>query len=337
MIVHSERYAEHNQEFHPENSQRLKVVMNYLTKKDVFERVPLIEPTKASRDDILRVHTRDHYRMVEEASLSGREMLDADTYVNLKTFEVAHLTAGGVLTCVDSVLEDYEASFALIRPPGHHATADKAMGFCIFNNVAIGAAYAIKKHRVGRVAILDYDVHHGNGTQDIFYQDPKVLYVSLHQSPFYPGTGSIEEIGEGKGAGYTINMPLPPTTGDGSYLKVLSEIAFPIIKQFDPQLIFVSSGYDSHHSDPLGGMNLTTMAYQGISQGLKELGKKVVFTLEGGYNTSALSESIYASISPFYDLPFEGEEPLEEDNRVSSYVESKIVAAKNLFSNYWGF
>jgi len=337
MIVYSEKYADHNQEFHPENSQRLKEVMKYLTKKDVFEQIPLEAPKKASREDILRVHTRDHYLGIEEACHSGKEMLDADTYVSPNTFEVAHLAAGGVITCVDGVYEDYKSSFALVRPPGHHATMDRAMGFCIFNNVAVGAAYAIKKLGAERVAILDYDVHHGNGTQDIFYQDPKVLYVSLHQSPMYPGTGSPDEVGEGKGEGFTVNLPLPPSIGDSNYLKVASEVAFPIIDQFDPEVIFVSCGYDSHNSDPLGGMNLTTRAYMEISQSLRNTGKKVVFTLEGGYNLSALAKSIYASLTPFFDLPYEGEESIAEDPRVTSYVESKITAAKNLFSDYWAF
>ncbi|MFQ5815569.1 MAG: histone deacetylase [Candidatus Hydrothermarchaeaceae archaeon] len=337
MIVYSERYLEHNQEFHPENSQRLKVVMNYLTKKDVFERVPLLEPVKAGKDDVLRVHTKDYYLDVEEASLRGNEMLDVDTYVNPATFDVALLAAGGVLTCVDKAFEGYETSFALIRPPGHHATSERAMGFCIFNNVAIGAAYAIKKHGVERVAILDYDVHHGNGTQDIFYQDNRVLYISLHQSHLYPGTGSAEEFGEGRGAGYTINMPLPPMVGDRSYLKVISEIAFPVIKQFDPEMIFVSAGYDSHHSDPLGGMNLTTACYREISGSLWDMRKKVIFALEGGYNTSVLAKAIYASISAFFDLPFEAEETMDENRGIASYVDSKITTAKNMLSNYWSF
>ncbi len=337
MIVYSEKFLEHNMEFHPENNQRLKAVMNYLTKKDVFEKVPLIEPSAAGREDILRVHTKDYYSSVKETSLRGGGMLDADTYVNPATFEVALLAAGGVVLCVDKAFGGYDASFALVRPPGHHATSDRAMGFCIFNNAAVGAAYTIKKHGVERVAILDYDVHHGNGTQEIFYRDPKVLYMSLHQTPLYPGTGAVEEVGEGRGAGYTINMPLPPKVGDKSYMKVMSEIAFPILKQFDPDIILVSAGYDSHHSDPLGGMNLTTTCYREISQALASMRKKVVFVLEGGYNVSALAEGVYASISPFFDMLFEAEKSIEEDPRVTSYVSSKIVAAKNVFSNYWSF
>lgn len=337
MIVYSEKFLEHNMEFHPENNQRLKSVMNYLTKKDVFENVPLLEPHTAGREDILRVHTRDYYSIIKETSLRGGGMLDADTYVNPATFEVALLAAGGAVLCVDKAFEGYKACFALVRPPGHHATSDKAMGFCIFNNAAVGAAYAIKKHGAQRVAILDYDVHHGNGTQEIFYRDPRVLYVSLHQTPLYPGTGALEEVGEGRGLGYNINMPLPPKVGDKSYFKAMSEIAFPIIKQFDPDIIFVSAGYDSHHSDPLGGMNLTTGCYYEISQALSKMKKMVVFVLEGGYNITALAEGIYATISPFFDLPYEMEKPIEEDPRMTSYVASKITVAKNILSNYWSF
>jgi acetoin utilization deacetylase AcuC-like enzyme len=335
MIVYSEKYLEHNQEFHPENSQRLKAVMNYLTKEDVFERVPLLEPIKAGRNEILSVHTKEYYSRIEEASLRGTGMLDVDTYVNPATFDVALLAAGGVLTCVDKAFGDYDISFALIRPPGHHATSDKAMGFCIFNNVAIGTVYAMKKYGAQRIAILDYDVHHGNGTQEIFYKSANVLYVSLHQSHLYPGTGATEEIGEGQGTGYTINIPLPPMIGDKSYLRVISEIALPIIKEFNPNVIFISAGYDSHHSDPLGGMNLTTSCYAEVSRMLKDLGKRIVFALEGGYNTSFLPKAIYASISPLFDLPFGAEEQAEEDDRITSYVESKITVAKRTLSNYW--
>ncbi|MEE8168795.1 MAG: histone deacetylase [Candidatus Hydrothermarchaeales archaeon] len=337
MIVYSEKYLGHNQEYHPENNQRLKAIMNHLTREDVFEKVPLLEPYAAREEDILRVHTRDYYQQMESLSLEGEGMLDADTYLTEDSFSVALLAAGGLMTCVDKAFEGYDFSFALIRPPGHHATQDKAMGFCIFNNVAVGASYAIKKYNLDRVFILDYDVHHGNGTQDIFYSDPKVCYLSLHQHPFYPGTGSAEEVGDGKGEGYTVNIPLPPMICDESYLRAFREIAVPILEQFEPQLIIVSAGYDSHHDDPLGGMKLSTKCYYEISNKLRETNCKVIFALEGGYNLKVLPASVYATIAPLFHLPVGLEETIEEDKRITDYVDSKIAAYKRELSRYWSF
>ncbi len=337
MIIYSEKYLEHNQEYHPENNRRLKTAMNFLTREDVFERVPLMEPKAAGMEDVLRAHSRGYYESMEGLSHEGSSMLDADTYVNENSFSVALLAAGGVMTCVDKALEGYEASFAMVRPPGHHATRDKAMGFCIFNNAAIGVRYAMEKHGLERICVLDYDVHHGNGTQEIFYSDPRALYISMHQYPLYPGTGSAEEVGEGNGEGYTINMPLPPMVCDGSYLRVFREIAMPILEQFDPQLVIVSAGYDSHRLDPLGGMNLSTRCYYEISKELKERRYKLVFTLEGGYNLDALAHSIHATLAPLFDIPVELEESTSEDGRVASYVDSKMTASKRELSKYWSF
>ncbi len=337
MIVYSEKYLLHNQDYHPENNRRLKAIMGLLTKRDVFERVPLLEPTKAHREDILRVHSREYYNMIEELSTRGSGMLGPDTYIDRDTFAVALLAAGGVKTCVDKVFEGYGSAFALVRPPGHHATQDSGMGFCIFNNVAVGAAYARSKYRLDRIAVLDYDAHHGNGTQEMFYDDSRVLYISLHQQPLYPGTGSVEEVGAGRGEGYNINIPLPPMVCDQSCLKAYREIAQPILKQYKPQLILVSAGFDSHRDDPMAGMKLSTNCYYEISKDLMALKSKLVFSLEGGYSPNALANSILSAISPLFDVPCEPEEPSAEDERITSYVNSKITAAKNAFSKYWEF
>ncbi len=337
MIVYSEKYLLHNQEFHPENNQRLKAIMGLLTKRDVFEKVPLLEPVRAHREDILRVHSRDYYNRIEELSARGSGSLDPDTYIDRDTLAVALLAVGGVKTCIDKVFEGYESAFALVRPPGHHATRDGGMGFCIFNNVAAGASYAKSKHRLDKIAILDYDVHHGNGTQDMFYDDPGVLYVSIHQQPLYPGTGSPEEVGAGRGEGYNINVPLPPMVCDRSYLRAYHEIVRPILEQYKPRLTMVSAGFDSHRDDPLAGMKLSTNCYYEISKDLKALKSKLVFSLEGGYNLAALANSVLSAVSPLFDLPFEAEAPSSEDDRITSYVNSKITATKNLLSKYWEF
>lgn len=337
MIVYSEKYLEHNREYHPENNQRLKTTMNLLTKKDVFEKVPLIEPEYAKREDILRIHTQEHFEMVRDISKKGGEIVGPETYLTEKSFGIAMLSAGGVITCIDRCFEGYPHSFALIRPPGHHAESNAAMGFCIFNNIAVGARYAIEKYNLGKVFILDFDVHHGNGTQKIFYSDPRVLYLSLHQYPLYPGTGDINETGEGEGEGFTINVPLPPKTCDFSYLKVFDEIVIPVLRRYQPDLILVSAGYDAHYMDPLGGMTLSPRCYYELAKRLKQSAESgIIFALEGGYNLDALADSVYATLAALFD--FEEEEwgkPMEEDKRVTDYIDSRINAVKRISSRHW--
>lgn len=334
MIIYTEEYLLHDSEYHPENKNRLRSVMNFLTKMDVFEKMPMVEPRRAGDRDILRVHTDEHLNLIKAADREGG-LIDADTYLSKGSFEIAMLAAGGAMTCVDLFLEGYKYNFAMIRPPGHHAEPDRPMGFCLFNNVAIGAKYAIDEHQVERIFVLDFDVHHGNGTQKIFYSSDDVLFFSLHQHPLYPGSGMVEEIGTGKGEGYTINIPLPAGIRDASYLRVINEIAAPIIKEFDPQLIFVSAGYDGHFSDPLGGMALSKDCYYEISRALKQSNAGIIFSLEGGYNLQALAESVYSSIAPFIDVEMECKEPQPEDETITNYVDSKIIAAKKRLHEYW--
>jgi acetoin utilization deacetylase AcuC-like enzyme len=327
MIVYSEKYLEHNKEYHPENNQRLRSIMNLLTKKDVFEKVPLVEPYAAREEDILKVHTKEHLEFIK--AFSGR-MVDADTYVTNNSYETALLAAGGILTCVDSY-RDYDYSFALVRPPGHHAETNRAMGFCLFNNVAMGARHAMDKFGLKRIFILDFDVHHGNGTQEIFHSTPEVLFFSIHQHPLYPGTGSLEESRR-----HIIDVPFPPGTADDSYLRAIDEIAMPVMREFKPELVFISAGYDGHYSDPLGGMNLTSRCYYEISKRLVQDKIRAIFTLEGGYNLDALARSVYASMTPIFGLEEEPlEESLKEDERVTEYINSKLRVAKKRISEYW--
>lgn len=336
MIIYSEQYLEHTQDSHPENKNRLRRTMSLLTKKNVFDNVALIEPEPAENEDVLRVHTSQHMNLIKELSFKGGGMLGPDTYITERSFDIAMLSAGGLITALKQ--DEYKYAFALVRPPGHHATSDEAMGFCIFNNIAICARYAVEKLGKKRIFILDFDVHHGNGTQDIFYNDPSVLFTSLHQYPLYPGTGRIDEIGSEEGEGYTINIPLPPKITDNYYLKVLDEIVFPVLEEFDPELILVSSGYDSHYDDPLGDMCLSSRAYYNISKRLKRLGIKTIFTLEGGYNLDALSNSIYATMSPIFDLEEDFfDNPLEDDERLADYITNRIGSVKEIHSDYWNF
>jgi acetoin utilization deacetylase AcuC-like enzyme len=297
-IVWDERYAQHDTGNHPEGPDRIDTVVGYLRTTDLWPRIVEIKPTKADEGEVLRVHTRGHLETIRRAAeLRGGEWLDADTYVSAQSFEIALLALGGVL---DS-LGQWQAGrvpFALIRPPGHHATPDRAMGFCLFNNVAI-AARRLLAEGYERVAIVDWDAHHGNGTQAAFVADREVLYVSLHQWPLYPGTGWLDECGVGDGEGFTVNIPLPSGSDDGDYAHAFAAVVEPIIEQFAPQAILVSAGFDSHVDDPLASMSLTEDGYAHMALRLLELSRqhcdeRLALALEGGYDRSALSHSVVA-------------------------------------------
>ncbi len=298
-VVRDERYLEHVPlGYHPETEKRLEVLYSLLEEPDMRGRFVPISPRPATKQEIGLIHTPRYVDMV--ASTSGQEctMLDPDTYACGKSYETALLAAGGILAAVDSVMAgNVENAFALIRPPGHHAEASRAMGFCLFNNVAIGAAYALKRHRLQRTIIIDWDLHHGNGTQHSFYSERNVLYFSTHQYPYYPGTGHFNETGEGAGQGFTVNVPLPTGPGDAEYARIFEEVLEPVALQYGPQMIFVSAGFDIYYDDPLGGMKVTPPGFANLARIVLEFAEKtcggrVVFVLEGGYHLDGLRDSV---------------------------------------------
>jgi len=330
MIFYSDEYLRHDLPGHPENNERLKGIVQFLREQDVFSKVGLAPPTSASEEDILRVHTKAHLERMRDIAKKGT-VVDGDTYYTPATYETAMLAAGGVQSCLEG---EVKQAFALVRPPGHHATKDKAMGFCIFNNVAIAAAKA-RETGVKRIAILDFDLHHGNGTQAIFYKDD-ILYISLHQWPHYPGTGTIEELGDGKGKGYTINIPLPGGVADHSYLLALRELVFPVLKDFSPHLLLASAGYDAHYADPLGGLRLSTNIYRTIAEEVMALSKKTVFSLEGGYNLVALQRSVYASMQGLFGLAGGNlDEVQTEEQGITEHVKTQLDKIRKNVSEYW--
>ncbi|PKM79925.1 MAG: histone deacetylase [Firmicutes bacterium HGW-Firmicutes-13] len=302
-IVYDDRYLLHETGMHPERKERLKSIVSFLEKKGVLDKLEMIEPRKAAVEEIQYAHTRDYIDEVESYCAKGYNALDMDTIISKNSYEVALLSAGGSITAVDKVMKgELDNVFAFIRPPGHHAEPRRGMGFCLFNNAAIAAYHAMKEYNLERILIVDWDVHHGNGTQLIFYHDPRVLYFSIHQSPAYPGTGMVDEVGAGKGEGYTINVPVPPSTGDNDYELILREILVPVCDEYKPQLIIVSSGQDAHQNDPLAGMVLSSQAYGMMSGIMKEIadkycGGKVVLLLEGGYNLNALAEAVFSILN----------------------------------------
>jgi len=285
------------------------------------ERLPC-EP--AGEDALLRVHTREYVGRLRELSDAGGGHLDPDTALGPGSFEVAALVSGAACAAVDSALAG-EAAFAVARPPGHHAGAGYAMGFCLFNHVAVAAAHA-RSLGVGRVAVLDWDVHHGNGTQDVFYADGEVLYLSVHRSPFYPGTGEAEEAGEGEGRGFTVNVPLPGRSGEDDYAAAFAGILVPVLREYGPELLIVSAGYDAHAADPLGGMGLEADSFAQfaalLSAACREMGAPPpAFVLEGGYDLDALSRSVTATVRGAYEVPpgweYEGGVGLVEESRAA--------------------
>ena len=301
-LVYSEKYLEHKPSGgHPERPERLKAIVDSLRLAKLWgtPNVRVLEPKPAEREDIELVHDAEHIKLVEHLSKPERP-LDADTPVRRNTFELALLAAGGTIDAGRAVLSG-EASnaFALVRPPGHHASRARGGGFCYFNNLAVMIERMKREFKLRRIFVLDFDAHHGNGTQDIFYEDPSVLFLSLHQNPLtlYPGTGFVHELGSGGGKGYTVNVPMPPRSGDAEYMGVMEEIFVPLTEQFKPELFAVSAGFDAYADDPLTQLQLSTLAYGWLTRFVVEQAERlckgrVVFVLEGGYVLDALAEGV---------------------------------------------
>jgi acetoin utilization deacetylase AcuC-like enzyme len=280
---------------HPERPERLDAVRSGLQESGLEARLRLAAPRDATPAELLRVHSRAHVARV--AATAGRTArFDADTQAGPHSYAAALRAAGATVEAVDRVLDgEADRAFCAVRPPGHHAEADRAMGFCLFNNVAVGAAHALGRG-LERVIVVDWDVHHGNGTQNMFYHDARLLYVSSHEFPFYPGTGALDEVGEGRGRGFTANLPMPAGLGDAEYARVYREIVEPIGRAFDPQLVLVSVGFDPYVADPLAGMRITERGFAEMTDVCLSIAagaaaSRAVFVLEGGYDLDGIARS----------------------------------------------
>jgi acetoin utilization deacetylase AcuC-like enzyme len=299
-LVYDPIYLEHDTGDHVENARRLVTALSYLKETGIKEKLTCLPPRPASLEELEMIHAPEYISYVKSKAEKGGGWLDSDTVMSPRSYEAALYAAGGLLVAVEEVMKgEVDNAFALVRPPGHHAIYDRAMGFCIFNNMAVAAKFALSRFNLKRVLIADFDVHHGNGTQDAFYADPKVLYFSTHQYPFYPGTGWIDETGTGKGEGTTVNFPMAAGWGDEEYLRAFNEVLVPVARRFQPQLILVSAGFDAHWADHLAMMRVSVKAFAQMAMILKNLAAelcqgRLIFTLEGGYNLRVVSSSIKA-------------------------------------------
>ena len=300
-VVRHDLYKQHLSNCpHVESPQRLQVIYDMLDGADMAGRFVSISPRPATHDELAWVHSDSHIKRVAGTDGKTGMWLDADTQTTPLSYEAAKLAVGGLFSLVDKIFDGtIKNGFALVRPPGHHAERDHAMGFCLFNNVALGARYAMNIYGVKKILIVDWDLHHGNATQNTFYSEAAVLYFSTHQFPYYPGSGNLTEVGQGDGKGFTVNVPLSPGHGDVDFFQIFKQILVPIARAFKPELIFVSAGFDTYAGDPLGGMKVTPQGYAAMTRLIMNIAKtcaseRVAITLEGGYHLTGLTESVRA-------------------------------------------
>ncbi len=340
-IVRDERYIDHRPgEHHPESHRRLETIYEMLNDPDMKGNYTDVPVREATEDELLYIHSKGYIKRVADTSGKPHGFLDADTQTSAGSYNAALLAAGGLCNAIKMVNDGrINNAIGLVRPPGHHAEKDRGMGFCLFNNIAIGAVYALKELGLKRILIADWDLHHGNATQHSFEDEPRVLYFSTHQYPYYPGTGSFGETGRGKGEGYTVNVPLSTGYGDAEYVAIYERMLKPIAMEFKPDMVLVSVGFDIYKGDPLGGMNVTAKGFAGLTGVLMDIADsacsgKLVLTLEGGYNLQGLRDSVKAVLK---ELRGEtktraGEWAGKENTRALNPV---IEKAKEVHGRYW--
>ncbi len=335
-LLYDPLYLWHDTGAHPENALRLTAIMHVLTEAGLTSHLEPLSARDATVDEVGTVHDGAYIASVREMAEAGGAWADPDTYIAPRSYDAALRAAGGAISATDSVLDgEVESAFCLVRPPGHHAMPDHAMGFCLFNNIAIAARHALRERGLERIAIVDFDIHHGNGTQAAFYEDAAVLYFSTHQYPYYPGTGHLEETGDGAGRGYNVNVPLPAGCGDEEYHRVFNEALEPLLNRYGPQLILVSAGYDGHFDDPLASMTISVSGYGEMMSFLKRKATelcegRLVCVLEGGYHLLAEAWSVRTCLEVLL-----GESPVEDPfgkapAREACQIDRVLSAVKSL-------
>lgn len=344
-LIYSPKYLNHETGNFPERPQRLTAAMRGIKESGILggDRIVFVEPRYADIEDLQLAHEREYIEMVKRVCESGGGLINKETPASRESFNVARLAAGGAIEAVDRVLSgDFKSSFVLARPPGHHAEPNRSMGFCIFNNAAIAAKHLIERRGIKRVLILDIDAHHGNGTQKIFYDTSKVLYISIHEDPSdFPKTGFIWEVGVKDGVGYTVNIPLPYGTGDPSYWKAFKEIVLPIIEQYGPNFILISAGYDGYYRDTISELSLSAYIYLKIFQEVISAAErlcdgKITAILEGGYNLRFLRKIVAASLSMMAGIYVRVRDKRPPLNLWAERVAEKIIrGVRMVHSRYW--
>lgn len=342
-VVKDTRYLQHSAGFsHPESPERLAAIYEMLDNPLMNWKFTHIEPREATHKEIETIHSPSYVEFIASTAGQSCVYLDPDTATSPETYEIAKLAVGGVCNAIDEVMEGkVDNAFAFVRPPGHHAEKDAAKGFCVFNNIAIGAMHAISKYNLKRILIVDWDLHHGNGTQHSFYNDPRILYFSTHQYPYYPGTGALQEIGRGPGEGYTINVPLSEGAGDADFVKIFRKILQPVALEFKPELILLSAGFDTYFQDPLGGMRVKPEGFANMARILLNIAGaccqgRLVAMLEGGYHISGLTRSVKAVLEEMLDETHISDERLslieKEADEETWHLINKIIS---IIRHYW--
>jgi len=342
-IVRDPRYLEHKTGVHHiEIPQRLETIYNMLDSEGLQDELILIPPRFASLEELEMVHTPAYIERILDTAGEPRRYLDPDTVTSERSCEAAFLAAGGTLAAVQKVMAGaVDNAFALVRPPGHHAERDRPFGFCVFNNVAIAAEYARRRFGLNKILIIDWDVHHPNGVQHVFYDDPEVLLFSTHRSPFFPGSGEAMETGEGRGSGFTVNVPLPAQCDDYDFGNVYRHLLAPIALAFKPQIMLVSAGFDTHQDDPIGGMRLTERGFARIADIILAIARqtcegRVVMVLEGGYDLAALRRSVKAVIQTMRNGYMEDTQRwIEREDASCSRMQELIDMIKEIQKPYW--
>jgi acetoin utilization deacetylase AcuC-like enzyme len=326
LVYHGDYLLHDAGETHIERPERLTATIDFFRKKGALKKALMLEPIPCTEEDILRVHTKEHLEHIKNLSVSGGGYLDDDTYCSPRTYEISRLAAGGCIRGARAVMDkEVDNAFALIRPPGHHASRNKAAGFCFFNNTAITARYLQEVYGLKRILIFDWDAHAGNGTMDIFYDDPSVLNMSIHQDPrnFYPRTGHMEQMGRFYGEGFTVNIPVPAGTQDADYVHILKEFALPAMRAYKPEFVIIAAGQDSHENDSISGISLTENGFGEMTRLIVEQSQKVcegrvIAVLEGGYELASFARSNYAilcallGINEKYEIKGEVKESTDE-------------------------
>ena len=338
-------YLGHDTGYHVENAGRLRAIARYLSETGLADRLPRVAPRLATDDELLAVHSARHLALLRDLAARGGGMIDPDTILSGDSESIARSAAGGALAAIDAVMSDDPthptSAFVLARPPGHHAMAERAMGFCLYNSVAVAARYAQRRYGLRRVLVLDWDVHHGNGTQDIFFSDPSVLFISLHQYPLWPpGWGTPDQLGEGEGRGFTVNVPLPPGEGDAGYALACERVVLPIASAFRPELVLVSAGQDGHAADPIGGMALSAAGFAALARLAREIASASeahgpVLLLEGGYNPATLPYLVAAILDALGDLGLTISDPHAREAPVSDEARRRLDAVARTLRPWW--